>query len=45
MKNLFDLLPEKIFSEEADNLVNIFLNLALEFKHRFPQGLNRQKAP
>lgn len=30
--NIYNLLPEKIFDEEAYHLVNFFMNLALELE-------------
>lgn len=38
MKNIYDLLPEKISDEGAYHLVNFFMNLALELEsHYFAQ--------
>jgi len=32
MKSILELLPEKVSDEEAYNLVNFFMNLALELE-------------
>lgn len=35
MKDLSELLPERISDEEAYNLVNFFMSLALELESRY----------
>lgn len=41
MKTIFELLPKKISDEEAYNLVNFFMNLALELESHYLTQLRR----
>jgi len=41
MKTIFELLPKKISDEEAYNLVNFFMSLALELESHYFTQLQR----
>jgi hypothetical protein len=41
MKSILELLPEKVSDEEAYNLVNFFMDLALELESHYFTQLRR----
>lgn len=41
MKSMLELLPEKVSDEEAYNLVNFFMDLALELESHYFTQLRR----